>query len=1136
MNADSYRNWMNAEKNNYHRINPMLLQSIVDKYKNHSDYNKYFTHSNEEIKEYEQHLRNTLGDVMFEIETKKALELIDNYVDAVNSKTLTFQQEYRRNPFEFIKHFNSENYNKVDSSTGWYLEPNFTRYIPKETNKDFYNKDFDILDKDKDLSEFYKVAQDLTQNYTNPILKSEGIDLKLLELPSLEDALERTTLSTYNLYGRISAYLTQMYSEHISRYYNSSINSTRKYQKEIKEGTFKRKIQTHSLQYGKRELKTLIELYNKKSLNELLEMAKKENYNLKNIPDSSNIELTKYFKNNLINSLAQNEINKSTSTNIFESIKNGVILANEISAKQSTTGTLETLKSFAHEKQLNNVGEFLTSWGDTNHYGYRFSRDLHNFGGKKKSGVKGLYNSFTKLDSEFVVKSTGKKFLTTIEQKVRDILKEEKKALNNGKNEFNFKTSNNVTYYTKNGNYFVQEGEKVEKITLNEITDQYGKYLDKKIEELGIDMTNGSFALGVMQTIIQRSLFFNVYSGIRNRAAGYIENAAVAASRKFGFNDRHLALSNKMLVGTNTRKYFLNKSFQNSKRGRLIETFKILQSTMNLSQNRADELAIEGAFTNESIFKKFGNFLMDFSVNNPEWHNQTELMLSIMQITKVKDKYGKEHFLLDGKTQESIWISGTLDLKPEFDTPENRAMWVEFKETEDGKNDSLFFVNKVKTVIERTQGNYNNRDIVMIQSSVSGKLSTMFQRYLFENTNMQWGHQKFDPTTGEMDVYGRKRNLAKHAPTAAVYLAGMHGSQIFLGIMASVAGLASAPIYIGVGLPVLTTFGVIWYRKRLIDNIKLNKNEGLLAVDFTKETFIRMLRTPIVKLSYGKYSFGEKQIETLQNNFVKRNLTERERLQLSECSQDLASKVFYYSEMTIAALLVQMLWTICMGDGDDEDKDSQTKRKIRDIVDIEGKINAIINNRNSIINNLDKFSNPNMYLDEASSFSYFRTLDRTADFFKKDVSAILTGEKDVNKEFLLKAQLNVPIIDLPNTIVKSILSEDKGIITDNRVYESKTEVDKNLLFKKIQPTEKYYKSELESGRDKLRDDVKNKIRNLIEEDVNYKDATANEIDDMVKKRTDDFFKSTEKLPGTSYKDTYNSINWSELEDEIKKLK
>ena len=41
---------------------------------------------------------------------------------------------------------------------------------------------------------------------------------------------------------------------------------------------------------------------------------------------------------------------------------------------------------------------------------------------------------------------------------------------------------------------------------------------------------------------------------------------------------------------------------------------------------------------------------------------------------------------------------------------------------------------------------------------------------------------------------------------------------------------------------------------------------------------------------------------------------------------------------------------------------------------------------------------------------------------------------------------------------------------------------------------------------------------------------------MVKKRTDDFFKSTEKLPGTSYKDTYNSINWSELEDEIKKLR
>ena len=133
---------------NYEYIDITKLKAVRDKYASHATYGKYFKATEQEIDDYEAHLKSILGDAVFEMELDNAMDSLDDFI--YNSDTDSFQNsrvEERQNPFAFLENFNSDNYNKSNNK-GQYLDPKFNTYIPKPNSKTgskstkFYNKEF----------------------------------------------------------------------------------------------------------------------------------------------------------------------------------------------------------------------------------------------------------------------------------------------------------------------------------------------------------------------------------------------------------------------------------------------------------------------------------------------------------------------------------------------------------------------------------------------------------------------------------------------------------------------------------------------------------------------------------------------------------------------------------------------------------------------------------------------------------------------------------------------------------------------------------------------------------------------------------------------------------------------------------
>lgn len=1128
MSRDNYKSWMDADKESFQRINPMMLSSIAAKYNTHPEFQKYFTYSDAEIYSYERELREKLGNVMYDIEVKRAADLIENYADALKYGTLTVEQEFRRNPFEFIKHYESANY--ADTKGAWYMEPNFVNRIP--SNKDmFFDDSFDVFEgkeHSEELADFYKEAYSLITEYINPVFRSEGVYRSSLELMTFEDMNERETTKSYNWFGKLSNTLAVLWANQRARYYDRRVNQQREQIKQLQNKTFEKNLQVGYVGYAKQEHNRLTTIFNGMSNTELFKLAKDRGYDVNSFPPIQASKAFSKFKNDLADSIARDQINESTSTNIFESIRNASFLANDINARRASVATLEAMKSYvkgikSDENQLgfddpNNTRKFLDTWGDVNIYGYKFKEDM-----KEEKG-EGLLSKATRVEMAWIPK-----YYSEAEKKIKSFIKDEKKNNNNGKSEYNF-TKEDTQYFTgKDGNFYKSDvAGVVSKIERSEISSEYGSYLQSRLDELGVTTTVGGTALGIMTNIILSQLGFSPRGGMRNRGQGMNQTMATAASKRYGFNLKHYQLSRRFLMGTNTRKYILNENFKKSKRGQQIETFKLFQDAMQLHQNRADEMALDGKFDKVSggTVDKIRTFWMDFSINNPEWHNQTEIMTSILQTVDVVDKDGVSHKFFDGKTQESIYKPGTLELKDNFDTPDNRAMWVEFRETESGKGDSLFTVSKIKHAIHQTQGNYDNNDIIAVQSSVSGKLATMYQRYLFENTNIQWGEHKVDIRSGEIGVRGRKVELFRHAPTAAVFLTGMHGIQIATGIAIGLSPVGWAIAGTAMG----TTLGMAIYRKKLKLKNVLAKQELLLAMDFARETAYRLVNTPVTVLSYGTVSPLEKAIDKLQTKerAEKRNLTLKERLLLSESAQDISSKFLSYAKYTLWALLAKAAWlsfkSMADWDDDDEEENKSRLRKITEqVVDIEGYITALINDRNILMSENDKFSNPAVFIDEAAAVSYARTVSRNYDFIVKDLSKWADGEKEWDSDMTSKALISSVFVVKPNHLVKSVLSSDKGMFTDNRVYSGKSKLDKKIFDLEFKESEKSAKKKVSA----LRADIKkeyvsywNKNRDAFD-----KELSSSQIDAAIEAGYRAYIKDTYKSDNFNYKQILETTNW-----------
>lgn len=1155
--SSNYSIWMKAEKDNFHRIDVRMFSEVFNKFSNDKRFSSYFSDINsEQITEYENTLKQRLGPVMYKIEKEKAIEMLDDYIFSIENLTLTPRQKVVKNPFAFLQHFNSSEFDKMSVSEGAFLEPSYTRFIPELNSETYYNSQFKKVEDNSDLSMYYAGAYDIMTNYANPTFQSEGVMVGGLDLQSFEDALDRNSYKDLTLFGKISANVKALRRDRLNSYSDNFLANME--DRLSDENHDRQKLVVGYSGDIRNQAAKLAEVYSNLSFEDLVNKAqskgidgvKKSEHDLyiKTLKNGKQIKLPLFYE--LARSVARAELSSVTSSNIQESIHNSAYLAADVRARRSAIGMLEAFKDISQTVNVrkgntfetkigdSNIHKMLKMWGQSNIYGEKFAGDMEN---KGKSII-------SRVTRQTVF---GRRTYTTTDkialEEIKETLKLNPEAVADN---FVYKDESYSVTKDKFGATFTKKkGDVTESITLEQYKDAYLNMIKSK---LGTDITIGSLMLGYMDNLRGLFLGLSPRAGIKNRIAGMSQTMSVAASKRFGFslNDYHSA--RRFLRGINTRQYLSKSGWtrnQSNPKYIQIEMLEKLVSNLELQQNRADELALEAKFntnTTTNRIENVKNFFMDFSMNNPERHNQLEIAVSIMMNTKVKDINGVEHSLFDGKTSKfNIYKPGTLELKDEFKTEENTTMWENFQAYTSDNNsnqnaDSIAMTTKIRAAIEQTQGNYNNNDIIMLQNSVWGKLATMFTRYFYENTNLQFGKHYLDLRTGEMDIKGRKINMMEHAPVTMTYLMSSFSLPILAGAMSFVAASPWIAGILGVSGAIAAGYAIM--NKQFKFESFMSLKEYNLAKDFALETLLLMGKTPLNTFTYGTVNpkFFDNNLEKLQGKRYDGLLTDKERELLSECAQEVATKFQNYTAFTLMAILAKFMFALVAG-SDDDDDETYFQKKIKEFVNIENVVNAILNDRNQTLSDINRYVNPSQFYDDATAFAFFRALSRetyivnkltTGGYEDKDTSEMLN---DVSKLSFIPG-LNL----IPNNGKKAIMgifNKDSGVFSDNRVYQGKDELDK-LVAKKMKKGEDYYKKEATDKRADLSDDAKKFFTKQVERELEESGTkmSTNDREKEVKSRVRAFLGETFKAKNDTYEEIVNSTIFEDKRKELDEMK
>jgi hypothetical protein len=664
---------------------------------------------------------------------------------------------------------------------------------------------------------------------------------------------------------------------------------------------------------------------------------------------------------------------------MFESVAVMRELAVSINARRSVVNVYNLMIDYNEQSKLtdekNTEGNFLREWFDLNVRGENFGNNV--WMGKMRNIEVGKQKDVA-------------------EKKFEKFIKNEK---NNTLGEYNF-TIGQISYQKVGDKYYEVDENTSTEIDEEKIKEKYDEYLNNFIKDLGSEVELGSVALGVLSNMSKAGMAgLKTTGGLVNRTAGLIQNMNIAITEEAGFGIGHLQNSRRFLRFDNTLKYINGASnlsgltkllgISESKRMKKMETLKLFANNLHLLESVLDD------FTSVSddmstLFNNAKSMLFDFSINNPEWKNQMELLLSIMQTVKIKDKNGNEHPVFNGETQEFIYIPGTLKLKNDFVTEDNQLNWEQFKENNDNSAPQRLLVARYKSAKMGGQGNYAKDGKALIENSVSGRLSLMYVKWILGNTYRQYGKKEVDIKTGNINIEGNKRILFKHAPTTAIYMLATHGNMpnhLFsaLGLFAGATSLFTlAPAiplaiggFIGVGSIFLSAkyLGLLSGKKKLqfkdMKGLKgqfMQKEEAYLALRFVMEIVERSIN--IVPQYFQSTGFiAEENIKKRNYNlkYMPEGMTENERNLLSASAMDVAQKVGVFLMSTVASLTAIGLFLLTKGEDEEEETIEQMK-------ELERQLNMVLNMQNNIQKDIEKFTNPVAFKDAAASVVYYKTL------------------------------------------------------------------------------------------------------------------------------------------------------------------
>jgi hypothetical protein len=212
-----------------------------------------------------------------------------------------------------------------------------------------------------------------------------------------------------------------------------------------------------------------------------------------------------------------------------------------------------------------------------------------------------------------------------------------------------------------------------------------------------------------------------------------------------------------------------------------------LMDKFNVVMDSKNELQKSSVKTYASKF----SWMLPHELNQRvEFINQSPIMIAMARTVKVKDKNGKEAMLWEAYNSDG-------HLKPEFQTEENIENWENLTGEE-----YLKFKQKLSKAIVLAHGNYDELRGMMIKNNSAGKALMMFktwipmqlyQRFAVEQDDIQSGTQGFK---GRYFSYGAA-TAGLHGAIAGLAMFGPLGGLVGWGVGAIGGGIAGTDSGVG---------------------------------------------------------------------------------------------------------------------------------------------------------------------------------------------------------------------------------------------------------------------------------------------------------------------------------------------------
>ena len=850
------------------------------------EYNKIVQLQTEYIEDYNLLIREELSTILSAHGVSSPANLPQDVIDNFNK----FAK--RHSPFEFINSHNIGQEGRIDYITRgvgaqYQSHLKFNTYIPKEkvervdpngitytVDSDYYDKDFIKIEQDNDLMQFWEVMSEAAI-YMNSTLSDSSITLGHNSLPKMKqsttDLLLNKEMGFLSRFGAILRETGQTLKNLISASKSTRISDD---VSEVSKGN----IETIQNDVNARQKVILMQLST--FLNK--DLSGKTKIDLSKAP----IEVKKIFER-VTNKNIQDIINEhgtTVSPNILkEYLTNQVMDEQTFNLPVMMRAYLDMVSEYKAQKEALPEISIYKGLYDGLKMEKKASKAIGNIPIISIRDMINRNRNKTGLEDKRWMAQLRMK--SWVNKNVKGVTDKESWGKLGGTN------------YTAEEKQFKKSAEtylESLKIRQSNTTDpEESSQISNEIEEIehAIDNLGKVYALSAMyETLVNRlSIFvglgFNIKAQIGNRFQGWWQGMVNDTGRYWPQGAFYAA--NAFINRKGLRRLPGNHKYRNE-----IRKTRLLIEKLNTLQDATNEL--DRAKRDSGIRGKTKMLNPYYLIEYVEWHNQVPQILSVLTGQIITDKNGNSVSIFNGDGFPAFNIQkGQLVLKPEFDTEDNRATWVDFSNQE-----SSDLKTKISQTIATLNGDYSKTGGTFVKNSAVGRTLMMFKTWLPKQIMLRFGLNQTDLATGVKDYDGAytgglKSNKTRTATTAALTTVIATTATMGLGI-----GFA---IPMGLGLIGYTTWNN--YRaKKDGENLETMKQLSLAG----KALLRKSLGLPINTL-LGKNLIKEQ-------NFSSLNLTDNEKQNFQ----------FIVNELTGLLYLTLMKVMMKSMRGDDEEEEPKT--------------------------------------------------------------------------------------------------------------------------------------------------------------------------------------------------------------------